>query len=210
VLALAAVVATLLRFPARACVVLACVAAMLCATTSASALERVQTKTRVWDFSFAEPLNIRPNALASVEQRPGFSPAEAEPALGSPHAARGGVRVASGMGTGSAPASIVRTIARGEKVADIVAEGKALTFATGNEHALVSLTTGERVIVSGGPTGIDLSGLSVRRIIGHTHPYHLAPTGPSAADFGALQQLGQRSSYLLEHGDLSRFWLGGP
>lgn len=88
-LGLAALVATLLRFCARACVVLACIAVMLCATTNASALEHAQTKTRVWDFSFAEPLNIRLNALASAEQRPGFSSARAEPASGSPHAARG-------------------------------------------------------------------------------------------------------------------------
>src|SRR5690606_10596108 len=92
-----------------------------------------------------------------------------------------------------------------ERVADIVAEGKALTFATGNEHALVSLTSGERVIVSGGPTGIDLGALSVRRLLGHSHPYHLAPTGPSAADFAALQVLGERSSSLLEHGPLIQF-----
>lgn len=88
-LGLAAVVATLLRFRARACIVLACVAAMLCATANASALERVQPKTRVWDFSFAEPLNIRLNTLASAEQRPGFLSARAKPASGSPHAARG-------------------------------------------------------------------------------------------------------------------------
>jgi hypothetical protein len=55
-----------------------------------------------------------------------------------------------------------------------------------------------------------IDALSARRLIGHTHPYYLAPTGPSAADFGALQQLGQRSSYLLEHGKLTKFWLGGP
>jgi hypothetical protein len=51
------VVATLLRIRARACVVLACIAAMLCATTNASANPDAQTKTRVWDFSFVEPLN---------------------------------------------------------------------------------------------------------------------------------------------------------
>jgi hypothetical protein len=119
--------------------------------------------------------------------------------------AKGGVSVASGGSSGSAPASVVRVIGPGEKVADIVAEGKALTFATGNEHALVSLTNGQRVIVSGGPTGIDLSALNIRRLLGHSHPYHLAPTGPSPADFAALQALGQRSSYLLEHGTLTKF-----
>jgi hypothetical protein len=119
--------------------------------------------------------------------------------------ATGGLGVASGGSSGSAPATIVRVIRPGEKIADIVAEGKALTFATGNEHALVSLANGERVIVSGGPTGIDLSALNVRSLIGHSHPYHLAPTGPSPADFNALEALGQRSSYLLEHGTLTKF-----
>jgi RHS repeat-associated protein len=119
--------------------------------------------------------------------------------------AKSGLGVASGGSSGSAPATIVRAIRPGEKIADIVAEGKSLTFATGNEHALVSLANGERVIVSGGPTGIDLSALNIRRLIGHSHPYHLAPTGPSAADFAALKALGQRSSYLLEHGTLTKF-----
>jgi hypothetical protein len=117
----------------------------------------------------------------------------------------GGVYVASVSSSGSAAATIVRVIRPGEKIADLIAEGKALTFATGNEHALVSLTNGQRVIVSGGPTGIDLSGLNVRRLLGHSHPYHLAPTGPSPADFDALKALGQRSSYLLEHGTLTKF-----
>lgn len=123
-------------------------------------------------------------------------------------AASNGVRVASGMGGGAEPATVVRVIQRGEKIADIIEEAKTLTYTTGNEHALVTLTTGERVLVSGGETGIDLSDLPIRRILGHTHPYQFAPTGPSAADFSALEQLGQRSSYLLEHGELSRFSLG--
>ena len=113
------------------------------------------------------------------------------------------------MGGGRASATVLRQIAHGERVADIIAEAKALTFATGNEHALISLTSGQRVLVSGGPTGINLSGLPVRNIIGHTHPYHLAPTGPSAFDFAALRQLGQSASYLLEHGVLHKFWVKG-
>jgi hypothetical protein len=40
----------------------------------------------------------------------------------------GGLRVATGMGQNSAEAALVRTIGRGEKVADIVAEAKVLTF----------------------------------------------------------------------------------
>jgi len=105
------------------------------------------------------------------------------------------------------PGTVVRTVARGEKIADIVAEGKALTFSTGNEHALVRLASGERAIVSGGPGGIsNLDDLGVDLIYGHTHPYHVPPTGPSAEDFSALEQLGQSSSHVLEHGALTKFW----
>jgi hypothetical protein len=93
----AAVVATLLRFRAGACVVLACIAALLCATTSASALERVQSKTRVWDFSFAEPLNSYPNALASPRLHPENQLARAKHASGSPHAARGGTGIKTAL-----------------------------------------------------------------------------------------------------------------
>jgi hypothetical protein len=50
VLSLATVVATLLRFPARACVVLACLASVLCAASNASAQPSVQPQTRVWDI----------------------------------------------------------------------------------------------------------------------------------------------------------------
>ena len=111
--------------------------------------------------------------------------------------------VGNGMG-GAGEMSMVRTVGRGEKIADLVDEGKRLTFETGNEYALVKLANGERAIVSGGPTGIALSD-DVTRVFAHSHPYHLPATGPSAADFGMLSAFGQRSSWLLEHGTLSRF-----
>jgi len=91
--ALAAVVATLLRFRARACVVLACIAAMLCATTNASASQSVQTKTRVWDFSFAEPLNTWLERDASSRLRLENQSNSAELASASPHAARAAPQV---------------------------------------------------------------------------------------------------------------------
>lgn len=86
-LGLAALVATLLRFRARAYVVLACVAAMLCAANIASA--NAQPKTRVWDFSSADALNIRLNAAESPRLHPKNQLARSEHASGSPHAARG-------------------------------------------------------------------------------------------------------------------------
>ncbi|HEX9411374.1 MAG TPA: RHS repeat-associated core domain-containing protein [Actinomycetota bacterium] len=120
----------------------------------------------------------------------------------------GGVSIASGAGGESASMSVVRTIGRGEKIADIVNEGKILTYETGNEHALVKLASGERAIVSGGPGGIDFAEGEVTRIFGHTHPYQFPATGPSSADFQMLDYFGQRSSWILEHGDLYRYFAG--
>jgi RHS repeat-associated protein len=121
---------------------------------------------------------------------------------------------AQGVGSGASfptgPMQIVRTIAKGEKVADIISEGKALTFDTGNEHALVKLASGARAIVSGGPGGITWPAGAVTRIFGHTHPYELLPAGPSGADFDALLLLGQRSSWVVERGRLIRFTIGVP
>ncbi|MBL9179289.1 MAG: hypothetical protein JNM65_14600 [Verrucomicrobiaceae bacterium] len=118
-------------------------------------------------------------------------------------AAKSGVRVASGMGGEVLPMQVVRTLPPGT-AGGVVNEAKALTFATGNEHAVVRLATGERALVSGGPGGIDM-GTQVTRIIGHTHPYGTMSAGASAADRAALQTLGQRHSYILEGGQILRF-----
>lgn len=72
---------------------------------------------------------------------------------------------------------------------------------------MVSLKDGTRVLVQGGEKGMSLGHLPGRRVLGHAHPYHTAPTGPSGADISALQFLGQKSSYLFEHGELFRFWV---
>jgi len=69
-------------------VVLACIAAMLCTSVNASALERVQTKTRVWDFSSAAPLNTWLERSATPRTHPENPLARSEPASASPHAAR--------------------------------------------------------------------------------------------------------------------------
>jgi hypothetical protein len=122
---------------------------------------------------------------------------------------RGGsstVNLASGAGGEAAEMAVVRTIQRGEKLSDIINEGKALTFETGNEHALIKLATGERALVSGGPGGINFAEGSVSRIFGHTHPYGTAAVGPSGLDRLALQRLGQGSSWLVEGGTITKFW----
>lgn len=108
---------------------------------------------------------------------------------------------------------VVRIIGRGEKVTDILNEAKALTFQSGNEIALVKLANGQRALVRGGPGGITWAEGEVTRIFGHTHPYvgpggvPAPPTGPSGLDFQVLEQLKQKSSWLLERGVLTKFGL---
>ena len=78
--------------------------------------------------------------------------------------------------------------------------------AGGAEHAIITLQTGERLIVQGGQAGISFEAFAdtLRRIILHTHP---TTTGPSAADFAMLEQLGQKSSWIYElfGGGLTKF-----
>ncbi|MEO1245770.1 MAG: hypothetical protein AAFX56_08845, partial [Pseudomonadota bacterium] len=106
------------------------------------------------------------------------------------------VRLASGVGR-TRPMQEVRTINAGETIDDIVNEAKALTFTTGNEHALVTLANGQRTLVSGGPGGISFNTGQITRIFGHTHPTS-AP--PSAADAQALRHLGQSKQYVFHGG----------
>ncbi|WPQ66295.1 RHS repeat-associated core domain-containing protein [Chitinophaga sancti] len=110
------------------------------------------------------------------------------------------VSVASAAGGKSAPMSIERIIKRGEKLEDIVNEAKGLTWTTGNEHAVVTLTNGERALVSGGPGGIIFKRSEVKLLFGHTHPTS-AP--PSSTDATALTELGQTKQYVYHGGEIS-------
>jgi len=117
---------------------------------------------------------------------------------------RGGLKVGSGLAEEFLPASTIRTIAKGEKVDDLIKELAQRTYESGGlEHAIVSLQNGTRIIASGGSGGIHF-GNDVRRVIIHTHP---STTGPSHFDFQMLDALGQRSSYIYElfGGGLTRF-----
>lgn len=120
-------------------------------------------------------------------------------------AAASGLNIASGAGGDFAAMQVLRTIQQGETIADIVSEAKAITYTTGNEVALVKLASGERALVTGGTGGINFEDGQITRLFGHTHPYQVPPTGPSASDVQALQSLGQQSSYILEHGQLFKF-----
>ncbi len=47
----------------------------------------------------------------------------------------------------------------------------------------------------------------ITRIYGHTHPSHaLIMTGPSSFDRKALEYYGQVSSYLIERGEVYKFY----
>jgi hypothetical protein len=115
-------------------------------------------------------------------------------------AAKEGVQIASGAGGQTLPMTVERIIQHGESVPNLINEAKALTFATGNEHAIVTLANGQRALVSGGPGGISFSEGSITRIFGHTHPTN-AP--PSAADIKALQSLGQSKQYIYHGGEVT-------
>jgi RHS repeat-associated protein len=112
---------------------------------------------------------------------------------------------ASGSGGAVLPMSIEKLLPTGT-AGGIVAEAKALTYATGNEYALVRMATGERALVSGGPGGISFADGQITRIIGHTHPYGFGSIPPSSHDFATLRQLGQTHSYVFDGaGSIIRF-----
>jgi hypothetical protein len=116
------------------------------------------------------------------------------------------IRVAQGVGSyGDDTMRLKRIICKGEKIVDIVDEVKSLTYQTGKEHAVVKLADGSRAIVSGGRGSIRFPAGSIQRIFGHSHVYDKLTTGPSSVDIGALEKLGQATSYLLEHGELYKF-----
>ncbi len=118
-------------------------------------------------------------------------------------------------GVQTAPATFVRTVQRGEKIADLIAEGKAQTWLNEAEHAILTVEKAggeglQRIVVRGGRDGIELLQkggdlfvevegqlAKVRRVLGHTHP---RATGPSAGDISVLQILGQSSSFIFEIG----------
>ena len=123
---------------------------------------------------------------------------------GEAEAAGAGIKLASGAGIESTEMTMVRVIECGEKLQGIIDEAKLLTLQTGNEHALVTLASGERALVSGGPKGIFFPEGSITRIFGHTHvPGTTA--WPSPDDAAALRSLGQRSSWLFAAGEKIKF-----
>jgi hypothetical protein len=103
-------------------------ATLLAATSSASALERAQTKTRVWGFDFAEHNSVGLFRAASSGKHQGNRLARAEEASGSLLAARGAPQV---LGRGS-----TANIAKGTTLARNLREELAI------EQAMASPTAG--------------------------------------------------------------------
>jgi hypothetical protein len=119
-----------------------------------------------------------------------------------------GVRVATGTGGLHGEMSVVRTITKGEKITGIVDEVAGLSYATGNEFAVVRLTDGTRAIVTGGPGGITFAEGRVTRIFAHTHPFPASGI-PSPDDILMLTQLRQKSSWIISRDGTVKFGAGG-
>jgi hypothetical protein len=113
------------------------------------------------------------------------------------------------------PARFLRKVEPEELEDELINEARALTWTNEVEVALVTLTSGGRVFVSGGRDGITFGvielvdgypvllvdrpgySLMVSRIDWHTHPI---ATGPSDGDREALRILGQAESRVFEIG----------
>lgn len=113
-------------------------------------------------------------------------------------------KIASELGGEAAEMQFIREVKCGEKWINVLQEMKELTFTKKREYAVVRLHDGTRALVAFGEKGGTLPD-SVKRTIIHSHPYHLPPTGPSPDDFQMLIDLGQKRSYILEHGQIIKF-----
>lgn len=111
--------------------------------------------------------------------------------------------VASSKAGDILPMSLVRIIEKGQSVDELANEAKALTWSSGNEHALVTLSGGQRALVSGGPGGIFFENGQIKRIWAHTHP---DPSNPSVADGLILQTLGnsQQTVFNVGNGNVTK------
>jgi hypothetical protein len=120
-----------------------------------------------------------------------------------------GRRISATLGDeGHETFNIVREVGTEEDFTggDLLDELKSRTYESGREHAIVDLQDGRRVLIEGGPRGIDDPAAQIKQLLIHTHPYDLPPTGPSKDDIDFITRLGQSSSWLLEHGQLTQFF----
>lgn len=98
--------------------------------------------------------------------------------------------------------------ATGQSLDELVDTAKRLTYMNDVEHSVFRMKDGTLQMFSGGRDGIKIGSIidEIKTWVGHTHPYSLPPTGPSPGDFAVLDRLGQKSSWLLEHGEFTKFW----
>jgi RHS repeat-associated protein len=108
------------------------------------------------------------------------------------------INIASSIGGKTLPMTVEKILPQGSKIADIINDVKGMTWATGNEHAVVRLANGQKAIVSGGSGGIQFQIGQIKTLFGHTHPT-FAP--PSLADYNALKILGQSKQYVIHGGE---------
>ena len=119
------------------------------------------------------------------------------------------INVSVGKSRDIRPMTIVREIKKGEKVKVILEEADELTLFYNLEHAVVKISDGRRVLVSGGADGIEFIKKDIRKIYFHTHPYFRNQKGPSPADFIIISKqkgLNQTSSHILQDGKLMKYW----
>ncbi|MEP1488492.1 MAG: RHS repeat-associated core domain-containing protein, partial [Algibacter sp.] len=106
-------------------------------------------------------------------------------------------------------ATIVREIKTDDKISDIIREAVYNTMMDDVEHAVIKLTDGRKVLVSGGKHGIHLPA-NTELIYGHTHPS--LPKGannmPSTADREVLDFLEQSKQYIFHDGQRTTIFRG--
>jgi hypothetical protein len=194
-------------------------ATLLTVANTASALEPAQTKTRVWDFDFAEHNSAGLFRAASSGKHQGNRLAGAEEASGSLLAAEGAtisarnihpIEVAYGFGPlgrnqravlDALPEFGSETIVR--KGTFNMRDLAALTAETGDEFAMFT-TGGRRLIVRGGPRSVPITveragELSAQgfRWSGHTHPGPTPAVLPSSVgDRAVLEAFGHGRSQI--------------
>ena len=130
-----------------------------------------------------------------------------EARIGTKVLTEGAIRIASGTGEHAGETVFLRPIERGEKIHDLLRELGERTYLSGNEHAIVRLSDGSRMLVKTGQEGGTIPG--VVRLIVHSHPYTAALRGEvavSGIDRASLGKIGQVSSWLLVHGELVKFY----
>ena len=114
------------------------------------------------------------------------------------------ISLRTGQGSTDGQMVFVRSIERGEKVDDLISELKTLTFTNDKEYAIVKLRNGTRALVTGSHKQIDFSD-EISKLFIHSHPYSEPFKGASPDDLFSNYVLGQRSSWVMDNGQIIKF-----